>query len=312
MQDVFVKLWNGQAVFNAELGSGFAFLATITRNRALDVARRRGEVSGDEAEMEDVMDLMPSPEAVAADRSDLRALVICLDQLADGPRRAIVAAYVDGASGEEIAARLSAPLGTIKSWIHPRPRRRPGVPRAMTDDNRATGPQRVCGRNRPSHRRRRRARGHSCALPRRPRLQRRGRMPGRCGSRPLLMRCRRCSPRMPCGGASPRRRSTRRASRASSAEHAADEGVVVGLAEALAVRTRHLESRVARWRWATAAASALAAGIALFAILGPRLLGPSPSEDRRYVAVINSTGELPPLVVTSTFRAESCQCSRSP
>jgi len=118
VQDVFVKLWNGQAVFNAELGSGFAFLATITRNRALDVARRRGEVSGDEAEMEDVMDLMPSPEAVAADRSDLRALVICLDQLAEGPRRAIVAAYIDGASGEEIARRLSAPLGTIKSWIH--------------------------------------------------------------------------------------------------------------------------------------------------------------------------------------------------
>ena len=78
----------------------------------------------------------------------------------------------------------------------------------------------------------------------------------------------------------------------------ADEGVVVGLAEALAVRTRHLESKVKRWRWATAAASALAAGIALFAILGPRLLGPSSSEDRRYVAVINSTGELPPLVVS--------------
>ena len=118
VQDVFVKLWNGQAVFNAELGSGFAFLATITRNRALDVVRRRGEVSGDEAEMEDVMDLMPSPEAVAADRSDLRALVICLDQLAEGPRRAIVAAYIDGSSGEEIARRLSAPLGTIKSSIH--------------------------------------------------------------------------------------------------------------------------------------------------------------------------------------------------
>lgn len=119
VQDVFVKLWNGQATFNAELGSGFAFLATITRNRALDIARKRADaLSSHEAEMDDVMDLMPSPETVAADRSDLRALVICLEQLADGPRRAIVAAYVDGASGEEIAARLAAPLGTIKSWIH--------------------------------------------------------------------------------------------------------------------------------------------------------------------------------------------------
>jgi RNA polymerase sigma-70 factor (ECF subfamily) len=119
VQDVFVKLWNGQAVFRPELGSGFAFLATITRNRALDIARRRSEAAmGDETELEDVMDLLPSPETVASDRSDLRALMICLDQLAEGPRRAIVAAFVDGATGEEIAARLAAPLGTIKSWIH--------------------------------------------------------------------------------------------------------------------------------------------------------------------------------------------------
>ncbi|MFY8150629.1 MAG: sigma factor-like helix-turn-helix DNA-binding protein, partial [Hyphomicrobiales bacterium] len=54
----------------------------------------------------------------AADRSDLRALLACLDQLADGPRRAILAAYLDGASGEEIASRLKTPIGTIKSWIH--------------------------------------------------------------------------------------------------------------------------------------------------------------------------------------------------
>jgi RNA polymerase sigma-70 factor, ECF subfamily len=119
VQDVFVKLWNGQAVFRPELGSGFAFLATITRNRALDIARRRSEAaSGDDMELEDVMDLMPSPETVVSDRSDLRALMICLDQLADGPRRAIVSAYVDGATGEEIAARMAAPIGTIKSWIH--------------------------------------------------------------------------------------------------------------------------------------------------------------------------------------------------
>jgi RNA polymerase sigma-70 factor (ECF subfamily) len=119
VQDVFVKLWNGQASFDPALGSGFAFLATITRNRALDILRRRGEQpAGDETDMDAVMDLMPSPEAVAADRSDLRALLACLERLADGPRRAIVSAYVDGAAGNEIAAALAVPIGTVKSWIH--------------------------------------------------------------------------------------------------------------------------------------------------------------------------------------------------
>src|SRR3954454_23689046 len=63
VRDVFVKLWNGQAVFDAALGSGFGFLATITRNRALDIARRKTEVAhGDDDDMDDVMDLAPSPE----------------------------------------------------------------------------------------------------------------------------------------------------------------------------------------------------------------------------------------------------------
>ena len=119
VQDVFVKLWNGQAVFNAALGSGSAFLATIARNRALDLLRRQGgRAEAEDTELEDLMDLTPSPEAVAADRSDLKALLACMEHLTEGQRRAILAAYVDGASGEDIARKLDAPVGTVKSWIH--------------------------------------------------------------------------------------------------------------------------------------------------------------------------------------------------
>lgn len=120
VHDVFVKLWNGAAVFDAAIGSGSAFLATITRNRALDVMRRKGEqmTTGEDVELESLEDLSPSPETTVADRSDLAALLACLDRLADGPRQAILAAYIDGASGEEIANRLETPIGTVKSWIH--------------------------------------------------------------------------------------------------------------------------------------------------------------------------------------------------
>lgn len=119
VQDVFVKVWNGQARFDRAAGSGMAFLGTIARNRALDVLRRRQFTeTSDDAEMEAVMDLMPSPETVAADRGDLRALMGCLDALADGPRRALVSAYLDGSTGEEIAREIGSPLGTVKSWLH--------------------------------------------------------------------------------------------------------------------------------------------------------------------------------------------------
>ena len=63
-------------------------------------------------------DYSPSPEAVASDRAEFRALLLCLAGLADGPRNAIMAAYLDGATGEEIARKIGAPVGTVKSWIH--------------------------------------------------------------------------------------------------------------------------------------------------------------------------------------------------
>jgi anti-sigma-K factor RskA len=76
-----------------------------------------------------------------------------------------------------------------------------------------------------------------------------------------------------------------------------DDAVVVSLEEALAARTRLLQARVIRWRWATAAATALAACLALAVVLAPRG-GLAPNAGQRFVGVVNSSGELPPLLVS--------------
>jgi RNA polymerase sigma-70 factor (ECF subfamily) len=118
VQDVFVKIWTGTARFDRTLGSGLAYLAALTRNRALDQVRRKTEVSAEERpEMQDLSDNLPTPEAVAEDRSELRAVLACLQRLPAGQRQAIAAAYLDGATGAEIAARLAVPLGTVKTWL---------------------------------------------------------------------------------------------------------------------------------------------------------------------------------------------------
>lgn len=41
----------------------------------------------------------------------------CLAQLDSAKRNSIVCAYVDGCSHSEIAARLNAPLGSVKAWL---------------------------------------------------------------------------------------------------------------------------------------------------------------------------------------------------
>jgi RNA polymerase sigma-70 factor, ECF subfamily len=45
------------------------------------------------------------------------ALKRCLGLLDDEQRRCIVLAFVDGLSHSEIAERITAPLGSVKSWI---------------------------------------------------------------------------------------------------------------------------------------------------------------------------------------------------
>ena len=49
--------------------------------------------------------------------SDESALKQCLDRLDETRRRLIVLAYTEGLSHGEIAAKLGAPLGSVKSWI---------------------------------------------------------------------------------------------------------------------------------------------------------------------------------------------------
>ncbi len=48
---------------------------------------------------------------------DARALAECLDRLDEQKRDCVLLAFVDGYSHEQLAARLGAPLGTVKSWI---------------------------------------------------------------------------------------------------------------------------------------------------------------------------------------------------
>lgn len=75
---------------------------------------RREVLSADGAEFE-----LPgqSTLAPAEARLDLPAIARALAELDDGPRRAILHAYLDGMSYQEIGAALGIPIGTAKTWV---------------------------------------------------------------------------------------------------------------------------------------------------------------------------------------------------
>jgi len=117
LQDVFIQVWQNARTFSAERGAGSAWLTGIVRFRALDAVRKLGrEIPsgdpslGDEAVEPNVIEQIDAKaEAVALRR--------CLASLDENQRRCVVLAFVDGFSHAEIAQRLSAPLGSVKSWV---------------------------------------------------------------------------------------------------------------------------------------------------------------------------------------------------
>lgn len=110
LQDVYVRIWRRAGSFDPARGAPMAWLGTIARNAALDaVSVRRSD---------DALEAADQPEfAVAAvDPPDAR-LGQCLKRLPADQARAICESYIYGLSHAELARRLDAPLGTVKSWI---------------------------------------------------------------------------------------------------------------------------------------------------------------------------------------------------
>ena len=67
--------------------------------------------------MESWEDPAPNPADLTALSHDAQRLRDCLDELDEGPRKSLLLAYYGGLTFEQVAGRLGAPLGTVKSWI---------------------------------------------------------------------------------------------------------------------------------------------------------------------------------------------------
>src|ERR671922_999774 len=48
IQETYVKIWNSAGQFNAALSSPITWMASIARNRAIDIVRKRSEASLEE------------------------------------------------------------------------------------------------------------------------------------------------------------------------------------------------------------------------------------------------------------------------
>jgi len=114
LQEVFLQLWRNPAGFDASRGSLGAWLAVITRNRAIDALRKRKP----ETDIEDVVVSVVPDLAGDADRSRAATKVRgVLGAMPSAQRNALEMAYFQGLTHSEIASQTGEPLGTIKTRI---------------------------------------------------------------------------------------------------------------------------------------------------------------------------------------------------
>ena len=121
LQDAFASVWRNAASYTAERGAPMTWLVSIARYRALDMLRQRrqevpldAEVGGERVEEALLGDAEDSDELSHA---EARVLKRCLDRLQQAQRNSLSFAYFQGLTHDEIAVRLQAPIGTVKSWV---------------------------------------------------------------------------------------------------------------------------------------------------------------------------------------------------
>jgi len=119
-EDVYIQVWRQAARYDAARGGVVRWLLTITRSRAIDRLRAGISSRTRHAPLEDasdVCDSRPEPEH-AAWAGERRTLVrVALAGLSAEQRHVIELAFFGGLSHAEIADRLGAPLGTVKTRI---------------------------------------------------------------------------------------------------------------------------------------------------------------------------------------------------
>jgi RNA polymerase sigma-70 factor (ECF subfamily) len=112
VQDTFTNVWQGAASFDPRRASFATWLYRITRNRVVDLNRRRQArpLSAGEDRLRAVPG-GPEPEASVDGWDVARAL----SHIPEEHRELLTLAYFEGLSQREISHRLGVPLGTIKS-----------------------------------------------------------------------------------------------------------------------------------------------------------------------------------------------------
>ena len=114
LQEIFMQIWRDPSAFMALRGGLGGWLAVVSRNRSIDLLRKRKPMDT----IEDMPLASPYDLASDAERNILMEKAkVMIDQLPSEQKKMLEMAFFEGWSHSEIAKRTGAPLGTVKTKI---------------------------------------------------------------------------------------------------------------------------------------------------------------------------------------------------
>ena len=123
LQDVFLQVWRQAGRYEPARATPRGWILVLARSRALDVVRSRESRRRRESDLatdatQPAAEAAPAGTARIEEDERRRQVHSALDRLPAEQRRCIELAFFEGLTQTQIANRLEAPLGTVKSRIH--------------------------------------------------------------------------------------------------------------------------------------------------------------------------------------------------
>ena len=108
LAQAYAAIWERARGFDPAHGSALAWMIAIARQQAIEAVRSRPR---------DLGVLNSNEPGQLEDRIELAGLRRCLSEIEEPARRAVLLAYRDGLSYDELGAVLGVPADTAKTWV---------------------------------------------------------------------------------------------------------------------------------------------------------------------------------------------------
>ncbi len=118
LQEGFVRIWQHARDFDPRRAAAEAWIASMVRHTALDLARQRGrEIPSDDPSIDDGIIDPEAIDGLLATEAGKRTHAALL-RIDANSRHGLILAYANGLSYGELAAEVDLPVAKIRSWIH--------------------------------------------------------------------------------------------------------------------------------------------------------------------------------------------------